>query len=360
MSYCLNPTCPSPVNPPVARYCQSCGTELGLVNQYCIDKVLGTGGFGRTFLAQDLARRQLCVIKQLQPLFPPQNFYSPQNLPSPCAPPAHVSPAHAPQALPRFSAAELERFRQEVQRLDELGHHPQIPTLWDAVEHPVTPFPALYIVQEFIPGNTLEDDLNTHGPWSELKVRSLLTSILPVLQFIHDHHVIHRDIKPQNIICPPDTHPFNSSSSDFSPSNSSSSNSSSSNSPSSDSHPFKQSSSFILVDFGAAKRTSRTRMDNTGTVIGSAGYAAPEQTMVLGYRQKVHRSPPRRQESFERSLLLRSPHRCGPGRPRQYPRAPSPFPSLRFPNFSGSYWHPIPPSFLGLAGYERRQSRWEM
>ena len=245
MSYCLNPGCSAPINPPTTHYCQTCGVPLVLVGTqkqtYRGIKCIGQGGFGRTFLAVD-GHQQPCVVKQLLP--------HPQSLGS--------AGAYAPQ----FSDAYLQRFRQEAQRLAELGHHPQIPQLIDVIEHqenrsdtnspqssnrpsasPPTSYSALYLVQELIEGQTLENELTTEGPMDEVGARSLLSEILAVLEFIHAHQVIHRDIKPQNII------------------------------------RSKQDGRLVLVDFGAAKRTNRAVMARTGTVIGSAGYAAPEQIM---------------------------------------------------------------------------------
>ncbi|HEY9699987.1 MAG TPA: serine/threonine-protein kinase [Trichocoleus sp.] len=128
-------------------------------------------------------------------------------------------------------------MRQEAAQLARLGQHPQIPALLDHFELET----AQYLVQEFIDGQNLEQVLATEGLFSEQQVRSLLADLLPVLRFIHANQVIHRDLKPSNIIR-----------------------------PAGDGH-------LVLVDFGASKIAPETA--KTETVIGSAGYAAPEQVM---------------------------------------------------------------------------------
>ena len=169
MSYCLNPHCQKPQNPPTAQYCQGCGLKLLLREHYRPIKPLGQGGFGKTFLAIDEDRLQTpCVIKQFFPQDP-----SPRNA---------------------QKAAEL--FHQEAIRLDQLGQHPQIPDLLAHFEQDS----YQYLVQEFIDGAHLDRELQTEGVFNEAKIRHLLQDLLPVLQFIHQAGVIHRDIKPENII----------------------------------------------------------------------------------------------------------------------------------------------------------------
>lgn len=137
----------------------------------------------------------------------------------------------------RRKAAAL--FRQEAEQLRQLGQHPQIPYLLDHVESP----DGQYLVQEFVEGQNLEQHLRAKGTWSEAQVRSLLNYLLPVIRFVHQAQLIHRDIKPENIILP------------------------------------VGGDLPVLVDFGAAKVATQTALARTGTVIGSAGYIAPEQAM---------------------------------------------------------------------------------
>lgn len=145
-----------------------------LKNRYQAIAVIGQGGFGKTFLAIDGAKtsRPHCVIKQFLPIA--QGTH-------------HVA-----------KAAEL--FEQEAKRLEELGSHPQIPALLAYFSQDN----QQYLVQEFIEGKNLEATLQTRGAFSEAQVLEVLTSLLPVLKFIHAAGVIHRDIKPANLIATPD------------------------------------------------------------------------------------------------------------------------------------------------------------
>ena len=207
--YCFNPDCQHPENPQNNTVCQSCGTPLQLQERFRAIQLLGQGGFGRTFKAIDESKSSLiyCAIKQF---FPQQSSHN------------------------ATKASEL--FRQEAQRLDSLGNHPQIPTFLEYFEENG----RQYLVQAFISGRPLNCELSEEGAFDENKVRLLLLDVLPLLHFIHSHHIIHRDIKPENIIR---------------------------------SHDGR----LVLVDFGAAKYATETTLGKTGTVIGSAAYTAPEQ-----------------------------------------------------------------------------------
>ncbi|MGG6239951.1 protein kinase domain-containing protein [Nodosilinea sp. AN01ver1] len=179
--------------------------------RYRCQRVLGQGGFGRTYLASAEGHHPplLCVIKQMAP--------------------ARSDRADAHQ-----------RFHREADRLATLGQHPQIPALLDVVDNAQGQF----LVQEYIPGPSLDQLLQQSTNGGEALVQRVLYELLPVLAYIHDHSVIHRDIKPANIIAPPSPQPL------------------------------------ALVDFGAAKAiVDPEQLKRTATVIGSAGYAAPEQAL---------------------------------------------------------------------------------
>ncbi|MCD8488964.1 MAG: serine/threonine protein kinase [Desertifilum sp.] len=216
MSYCFNLACSKPHNPESAQFCQSCGSKLLLGDRYRAIEALGVGGFGRTLKATDehIPSKPLCVIKQF--------FYGETSSQS-----------------SRHTQKASELFRQEALRLDELGQHPQIPNLLAYFTYEN----RQYLIQEFIDGQNLAQELDRNGAFSEKQVRELLIDLLPVLQFVCDHQVIHRDIKPDNII------------------------------------RSQQSGKYMLVDFGAAKVASQTSLQKTGTVIGSAAYTAPEQLL---------------------------------------------------------------------------------
>ncbi|MDJ1176029.1 serine/threonine-protein kinase [Roseofilum capinflatum] len=213
MSYCFNLACKTPHNPDEARFCQSCGSKLLVGDRYRALRPLGAGGFGRTLLAIDEHKpsRPHCVIKQ----FLPQ------------------------QQGTQNSTKAAELFRREAIQLEPLGEHPQIPQLYAYF----TEGDRQYLVQEYINGPTLTQELAETGAFSEEKIKQLLTDLLPVLQFIGDRHIIHRDIKPDNII------------------------------------RRQEDGQLFLVDFGAAKYVHLTSQQQTGTIIGSAAYTAPEQLL---------------------------------------------------------------------------------
>ena len=170
MSYCLNPTCPKPVNHPRSKLCKACGSKLLLHGRYHLVKGLGKGGFGATFLAADLALpgKPLCVIKQLRPNTDNPNFLS--------------------------MAREL--FEREAKTLGRVGNHPQIPRLLDYFEDRN----QFYLIQEFVKGNNLQQEVKRQGVLNEEQTKQVLKEVLTILSAIHAQKVIHRDIKPANII----------------------------------------------------------------------------------------------------------------------------------------------------------------
>jgi serine/threonine-protein kinase len=233
---CTRPECPCPQNyfaelddlsnlkTVQQKYCTTCGMPLILADRYIPSKLLGEGGFGRAFLARDRytpAMRE-CVVKQFQP---------PDNL----------------------SEQELEiaqtLFEREAVALEQLGNkHRQIPDLY-AYFPLVVPNKnndrqeqLFYLVQEYIEGRTLEDELDLKGKFTEREVIQILEEILPVLQFVHNNSSIHRDIKPSNLIR-------------------------------------STRGILYLVDFGAVKQITKGGESQSGNSTGifSVGYAPPEQ-----------------------------------------------------------------------------------
>jgi serine/threonine-protein kinase len=148
-------------------------TEPGkiLKSQYSIIKKIGQGGFGRTYLAENMQNitAPACVVKQLHPARQDENVLN--------------------------IARRL--FKKEAETLARLGIHPQIPRLIDYFEEDG----EFYLVEELIEGEPLNEKLSRESPWSEAKVLTFLESFLGILDFMHNNGVIHRDIKPENIIC---------------------------------------------------------------------------------------------------------------------------------------------------------------
>lgn len=188
-----------------------------LDNRYQIIRELADGGFGRTFLAENtrMPSRRRCIIKMLKPL----------------------------HNKPQIYQLVQERFHLEAAILEELGeNNNQIPRLYDKFEEAG----RFYLVQEWIQGQTLGNIQAQVGIVNENLVKNILLSILPVLQYIHSKGIIHRDIKPDNIIL-----------------------------RITDNLP-------VLIDFGAVKETMGTVMSNSGNVtssivIGTPGFMPSEQ-----------------------------------------------------------------------------------
>ncbi|MUG99876.1 protein kinase [Scytonema sp. UIC 10036] len=217
MSYCINPTCPNPENLAYSDRCQSCGSRLLMRDRYRIIKALGQGGFGATFLAEDeaLPGEPSCVIKQLRPS----------------------------GTAPHILQMARELFEREAVTLGRIGNHPQVPRLLDYFEDRE----QFYLVQEYINGLTLQQEIKRNGVYSEAAVKQFLSELLPLLQYIHERKVIHRDIKPANII------------------------------------RRSQDCRLVLIDFGAVKNQVQTLTNQseqtalTAYAIGTPGFAPPEQ-----------------------------------------------------------------------------------
>jgi serine/threonine protein kinase len=147
---------------------------LLLGDRYRALQPISQGGIGRTFLAVDEqeSSKPRCIIKQ----------FSLKN-----------------QGTNNAEKA-AESFRQEAVRLQELGQHPQIPQLLACFEQDDRTCIPAALVQTYIEGESLAQTLEAEGVFSETQIRQILNELLPVLQFVHDHGVIHRDINPDNII----------------------------------------------------------------------------------------------------------------------------------------------------------------
>ncbi|MEA5624172.1 CHASE2 domain-containing serine/threonine-protein kinase [Nostoc sp. UHCC 0251] len=189
--------------------------DLLLGGRYKISQVLGAGGFGRTYLAQDTQRpgNPTCVVKKLMPA----------------------------RQDPRFLQVARRLFNSEAEILQSLGKHHQIPELLAYFEDDQ----EFYLIQQYIEGHTLNEELPpVQNVQNESFVMEMLKQVLEVLEFVHQHRVIHRDIKPTNIIrCAQDNR-------------------------------------LVLIDFGAVKLMQPPSSEQTelATVaIGTRGYAPPEQ-----------------------------------------------------------------------------------
>ncbi|HEY9711738.1 MAG TPA: protein kinase, partial [Oculatellaceae cyanobacterium] len=141
-----------------------------LDGRYQVVQVLSAGGFGKTYIAEDTRRpgNPKCVVKHLKPASNEPNYLQ--------------------------TARRL--FLSEAETLEQLGNHDQIPRLLAYFEEDR----EFFLVQEFIEGHPLSTELQPGDCWSESQVIGLLKDILGILAFVHSYEVIHRDIKPDNLI----------------------------------------------------------------------------------------------------------------------------------------------------------------
>ncbi len=183
-----------------------------LVGRYEVTQTLGGGAFAITYLARDIMQpsKPLCVVKQLR----------------------------SNQTHPKV----IDFFNKEAAILEKLGKHPQIPQLLAHFKEDDN----LYIVQEFIEGHDLSEEISPGKRLSETYVSKLLKDILEVLSFVHKYGVIHRDIKPQNLM------------------------------------RRREDGRIFLIDFGAVKELGSLMLDSRGeiassVVIGTPGFMPTEQ-----------------------------------------------------------------------------------
>ncbi|MFB2972525.1 type IV pilin-like G/H family protein [Aerosakkonema sp. BLCC-F183] len=187
-----------------------------LGGRYQIIRGLGCGGFGKTYVAEDshLPGKPHCVVKQFKP---------------------------RTTDIPTLQIAR-RLFDTEAEVLYKLGKHDQIPQLFAHFEENE----EFYLVQEYVEGNSLCDEILPGHQLDEDFVVSILQEILTILEFVHQQRVIHRDIKPSNLI------------------------------------RRKHDNKIVLIDFGAVKEIGTTTVDGhcqtTMTVtVGSPGYMPNEQ-----------------------------------------------------------------------------------
>jgi serine/threonine protein kinase len=187
-----------------------------LDGRYQVLQVLAGGGFSQTYIAQDTHRPGLpkCVVKHLKPV----------------------------TRSPEFLETARRLFTSEAETLEQLGNHDQIPRLLAYFED----HQEFFLVQEFIEGHTLKAELFPNEHWKEDRVIQLLQQILGILEFIHSHNVIHRDIKPDNII------------------------------------RRQKDGKLVLIDFGAVKQMETQMVavpgqTNASIIIGTPGYMSTEQ-----------------------------------------------------------------------------------
>ena len=212
--------------PPEARFCLSCGARVeptvpgstvdpilealrkAIGFQYRIERLLGRGGMGAVYLAHELALDRDVAIKVL----PPEHAGTPEV---------------------------RERFRREARTAARLTHPHIVPL------HTFGEVSGLvYFVMGYVAGESLAARLKRQGPLESEEARALLVAICNALDYAHRQGIVHRDIKPDNILIDAD------------------------------------SGAPLLTDFGIAKPTvDEAQLTTTGQLIGTPHYMSPEQAL---------------------------------------------------------------------------------
>jgi len=187
-----------------------------LDGRYQVIQTLGAGGFGQTYIARDtrIPGNPSCVVKHLKPA----------------------------SSDPQFLEVARRLFHSEAETLAKLGSHDQIPRLLAQFEENQ----EFFLVQEYIEGHPLSAELQRGDRSPEHAVIQLLCEVLNILVFVHSQGVIHRDIKPDNLIRRASDHKL------------------------------------VLIDFGAIKQVRTQLITSQGQVsatvaIGTPGYMPTEQ-----------------------------------------------------------------------------------
>jgi serine/threonine-protein kinase len=173
-------------------------------NRYEIIRRLGSGGMADVFLARDTHLGRNVAIKILH-----KNFARDEEF--------------------------VTRFRQEAQAAAGLNH-PHIVSIYDRGEAD----DSYYIAMEYLEGKSLKELIGEKGRLGNREAIDIAAQILQGLQFAHEHNVIHRDIKPHNIV-------------------------------------INGRGQVKVTDFGIARAGTSTHMTETGSIIGTAQYLSPEQ-----------------------------------------------------------------------------------
>ncbi len=209
--------------------CPSCGAALGglqlragttLQNGFLkLERVLGQGGFGITYLAHDQQLNRRVAVKELFPEGSTRQH-------------DHVVPP-ATYGAQGFHDAQA-RFLEEARTLAQF-HHEGVIRVYGVFEENST----AYMTMEYLEGHTLGEEITQLGPLEEKTVEQIAHRLVDALEVVHQAGLLHRDIKPDNVFLADDGR-------------------------------------VVLIDFGSA-RTFVSSQTVQHTRLVSAGYAAPEQ-----------------------------------------------------------------------------------
>ena len=202
-----------------------------LQGKYLVGAPLGKGGFGITYIAMDLQTETIVAIKE----------YFPAEFACRAADTETVLPIDEKQSL--YFRTGMKSFTREGELLRRLSDIPGIVQFQDMLYCNNT----AYLVMAYIPGISLKKQMKKQGkPFTEREALTMMRPILSALQAMHQKHILHRDISPENLMYAPDH-------------------------------------TLTLIDFGAAREFS-TDDDENLTVILKRGYA-PEEQYHSGSRQ---------------------------------------------------------------------------
>ena len=199
------------------------GTRL---EEFEIERELGAGGFGVTYLAYDMSLDRRVAIKE----------YLPHDWGA-RGPDGAVGPRSATHAQDyRWG---LDRFLEEARVLARL-HHAHIVQVYRVIEA----WGTAYMVTEYVEGRSLAEALRAEGPWVESRVLALLDALTAGLAEVHGAGLVHRDVKPANVM-------------------------------------LRGNGSPVLIDFGSARQAVGGRSRSVTAVL-TPGYAPFEQYSTKG------------------------------------------------------------------------------
>src|SRR5712691_10055467 len=181
----------------------SAGRMLG--GRYRLIREIARGGMGTVWEAEDTLLDRHVAVKLLHPQFADE---------------------------PEF----LERFRREARAAARLSH-PNIVSIYDVGEDVETRTP--FIVMELVEGGNLKERIQRSAPLPDNEIRALGAALAATLEYAHRRGIVHRDVKPQNVLLDEDGRPR-------------------------------------LTDFGIAQAMASKGLTRTGAVMGSVHYLAPE------------------------------------------------------------------------------------
>src|ERR1700710_2790365 len=202
-------------------------TPQQLSDRYEIGEILGFGGMSEVHLARDIRLHRDVAVKVLRAdLARDPSFYL--------------------------------RFRREAQNAAALNH-PAIVAVYDTGEAETAGGPLPYIVMEYVNGVTLRDIVHTDGPMTPTRAIEVIADACQALNFSHQHGIIHRDVKPANIM-------------------------------------ISSTNAVKVMHFGIARALSDSgnSVTQTAAVIGTAQYLSPEQAPRRTPAPPPHPRPPRR------------------------------------------------------------------